>query len=129
MARRRARDLKREARWRKVVATQRRSGHSVRQYCQESGLPESSFWFWKRELARRDGEKPTRPSGRQGSNRRQGGQRSPRKPSLVPVTIGAALGAMAPIEISFAHGVNVRVASDCEEALLRIVLSALESRS
>lgn len=112
-----------------MVAGQRRSGQTVRQYCQENDLPESAFWFWKRELARRDAEKPIRHSGRQSSSRRNGGQRSPRMPSLMPVTIGAALGVTAPIEISFAHGVHVRVASDCEEVLLRMMLSALESRS
>jgi hypothetical protein len=126
MARRRARDLQKEARWRKVVATQRRSGHSVRQYCQENDLPESAFWFWKRELARRDAEKPALRAGGQSSSRRTGRQRSP-LPSLVPVTIGAALS--TPLEISFAHGVNVRVGSGCDEALLQVVLRALESRS
>lgn len=55
-------------------------------------------------------------------------------PALVPVRIGRVPGGMAPIEmapieISLAPGVNVRVGSGCEEALLRMVLSALEGRS
>jgi hypothetical protein len=45
MAKKKARDLKKEARWRKIVAAQRRSGQTVRQYCQENLLAESAFWF------------------------------------------------------------------------------------
>jgi hypothetical protein len=47
-------------------------------------------------------------------------------PSLLPVTIGPALGGLAPIEVSLPRGMSVRVAAGCDEALLRMVLLALE---
>jgi hypothetical protein len=127
MTKRRARDLKKEARWRKLVSAQQRSGLTVRQYCQENALAESAFWFWKRELARRDAEKPARrPGGRSSAQRNEPARRLP---SLVPVTIGPAVGTIAPIEVFLSHGASVRVAAGCDEATLRMVLAALERAS
>jgi len=127
MAKKKARDLKKEARWRKIVAAQRRSGQTVRQYCQENALAESAFWFWKRELARRDAEEPTRHPGGGSSTRFNGPARH--LPSLVPVMIGPAVGTIAPIEVLLSHGASVRVAAGCDEATLRMVLAALERAS
>jgi len=134
-ARGKRRDLKLEGRWREVLARQERSGTTAREFCGREGLKESAFHFWKRELARRDSQ-PSRPprSARHPVREQLRRERSAATPALVPVRIGGALGGlapteMAPIEISLAPGVNVRVGSGCEEALLRMVLSALESRS
>jgi hypothetical protein len=126
MAKNKARDLKKESRWRKLVSAQQRSGQTVRHYCQEKGLTESAFWFWKRELARRDAEEPTRHPGGQSSQRRNGRARP--VPSLVPVTIGPALPHATSIEVLLPHGASVRVAAGCDEATLRMVLAALGSR-
>lgn len=124
MAQRRACDLKKEFRWRKLASAQQRSGQTVRQYCQENALAESAFWFWKRALARRDAEKSVTLSGGQSSARPKEPLRRP--PSLVPVTIGPALPHGAAIEVLLPHGASVRVSAGCDEATLRIVLSALE---
>ena len=78
MTKRRARDPKKEARWHKIVAAERRSGQTVRQHCQETGLSESAFWFWRRELAQRDADRPTLHFGGQSSSHPNGRQRSPR---------------------------------------------------
>jgi hypothetical protein len=53
----------------------------------------------------------------------------PHVPSLVPVTIDGAISPAAPVEVLLPRGVNVRVAADSDEMLLRMVLSVLESRS
>jgi len=127
MAKRRARDPKKEARWRRLVSAQQRSGQTVRQYCQANALTESAFWFWKRELARRDAEKPAqRPGGPSSVHRHEPARRLP---SLVPVTIGRAITHAAPVEVLLPHGVCVRVAAGCDEATLRTVLSALGNES
>ena len=41
--------------WRGTLAAYGGSGRSVRQFCQERGLRESAFYFWRRTIARRDG--------------------------------------------------------------------------
>jgi len=127
MAQGKQRDLRLEARWRKRLARHERSGVTAREFCRRQALAESAFWFWKRELARRDAEKPARhPGGRSAARRNQPALRLP---SLVPVTIGPALPHAAPVEVFLPHGVRVRVAAGCDEAMLRMVLLALEKAS
>ena len=128
MAKRKARDLTKEARWRKVVAEQRRSGQTVRRYCQQNALSESSFWFWKRELTRRSHENG--PGPKDGRVKRQSsvGNQSRRdraKNSLIPVTIDSRLA--GEVEISLSGGTTVRVAAGCDASTLRTVLAALET--
>lgn len=108
----------------------------MRQNCREHGLTESAFWFWKGELQKRAAEKQTRHLTTARRLQRPGGRRSvdgpgpmPRVPSLVPVTIGGAITSAAPVEVVLPRGMNVRVAADCDETPLRMVLSVLESRS
>ena len=50
------RDLAKESHWRKHVAPQEESGLAVHAYCQGEGLSESCFYWWKREIAKRDRE-------------------------------------------------------------------------
>jgi hypothetical protein len=43
----------RERFWRKLVAGQPQSGVSIRQSCDQQGVSEPSYYFWRGELARR----------------------------------------------------------------------------
>ena len=47
----------REQHWRQVVAQWRRSGLTVRAFCLKQGLSDTLFYWWRRELERRDGSK------------------------------------------------------------------------
>jgi len=38
--------------WRKRIAAQERSGISVKQFCEEHGFTEQSFYFWRKRLRR-----------------------------------------------------------------------------
>jgi hypothetical protein len=51
------RDLTREARWRGLVAAQRKSELSVRAFCSREQATESAFYAWRREIGRRDQQK------------------------------------------------------------------------
>ena len=128
MRKRKSRDLAKESRWRKHVAEQRRSGETVRQYCQQNALSESSFWFWKRELARRAREKGAGLKDGHIKRRSSDGSQ-PRRDravsSLIPVKIDSAWS--LPIEISLPGGTTVRVAAGCDVSTLRTVLAALET--
>lgn len=48
------RSVEKEAYWRKLLQRRRRSGLSVRQFCQDHGLSEASYFSWQREIAVRD---------------------------------------------------------------------------
>ena len=55
MARGRGRDSSRETKWRAVIGAHGRSGLTIREFCRRRKLPESAFYFWRRELRRRGG--------------------------------------------------------------------------
>ena len=53
-----ARDLGREAHWQGVLGRWRRSGLSVRAFCQAEGVSAPSFYWWRRKLDRVDHKTP-----------------------------------------------------------------------
>ena len=56
----RDRDKRREARWRRIIREHGRSGVGVREFCRRSGLTETAFYYWRRELHRRQVENSAR---------------------------------------------------------------------
>ena len=52
----RQRERKGEVRWRELLARHVSSGLSVRVFCQQEKLNESSFYAWRRTITHRDGE-------------------------------------------------------------------------
>ena len=121
MAKRRARDLAKEAAWRRRVARHAGSGQSVRAWCRRHRVKEAAFHWWRRELARRDAEasavsfvpvqvteEPARDGDPGGGDRRS----------------GAAL-----IEIELTDGRRVRVTGTVDRELLTQVLDVLERRA
>ena len=53
-----ARGGNKEPYWRQVLARWRSSGLSVRAYCKAQGVSVQSFYRWRRELQRRDRDRP-----------------------------------------------------------------------
>lgn len=56
MAKGARRNVSKESFWRRLVGGQATSGLSVRAWCRRQGQRESAFYWWRRELARRDAE-------------------------------------------------------------------------
>lgn len=50
------RSVEKEVFWRFVLDEQASSGLSVRAFCRREAVSEASFYFWRRELAARDGQ-------------------------------------------------------------------------
>jgi len=48
------RAVSKTAEWSKRIATQQRSGISVKQFCKEQGLTECSFYAWRKRLRKRE---------------------------------------------------------------------------
>jgi transposase-like protein len=58
MATRARRDSSKEDFWRRLIRGQAGSGLSVRAWCRRRGVHEAAFYWWRRELARRDADPP-----------------------------------------------------------------------
>jgi hypothetical protein len=58
MARGKVRDKSKEVFWRRTVRRQGQSGLTVRAFCREHELRETAFYFWRRELVRREAARP-----------------------------------------------------------------------
>jgi hypothetical protein len=123
MANGRGRDERREAQWRRVVRGQRQSGLTIREFCRKSNLPESAFYFWRRELERRQAEQKQpqrrrRPSALEGATT---------PPAFVPVhvTDETPTPMAAPIEIVLTGGLRVHVVSPVDRQALADVLAVL----
>ena len=131
MAKSRARDLAKEAAWRRRVARHAGSGQSVRAWCRRHRVKEAAFHWWRRELARRDVERL--PSGQ--------GHTKGRTASFVPVQVteepardgdpggGDRRSGAAQIEIELTDGRRVRVTGTVDRELLTQVLDLLERRA
>ena len=55
------RDLKRERTWRRHIAEQRGSRQTIRAFCDAHRIRETSFYFWRTEIAKRDRESAASP--------------------------------------------------------------------
>lgn len=126
MAKGKGREGRGEAYWRRVVRQQGASGLAVREFCRRRGLRESTFYFWRRELPRREAEQVHRrdvvgPSA---------------TAAFVPVCVTtgdaepAGQGVEAPgrIEILLAGGRRVRVKAPVDRQALADVVAVLEAR-
>src|SRR4051795_3281535 len=102
------RDPGREPYWRRVLARWRRSGLSVRAFCQAEGVSEPSFYAWRRKLDQGDHKKP----------------------AFLPVhviTEGAAEPAKGGIEIVLTNGRCLRVGPGFDPDTLVKVVHLLEA--
>jgi hypothetical protein len=111
-----ARDLKKESAWRRRLGQHADSGQSVRAWCREHRVTETAFYWWRRELARRDRQR--QPSAR-------------RDASFVPVhvTDGPAREGNPQIEIVLTDGRRIRIIGPVHGQTLADVLDVLERRA
>jgi hypothetical protein len=91
------RDPARERFWRDAIADQQASGRTVRDFCRDRRLTETSFHHWRRELRERDAAARTGPVPPPVAPR-------PATPAFVPVTV-------VPTPISPSIAVEVRCPS------------------
>jgi hypothetical protein len=137
---RKSRDPALERAWRERVARWAASGLSVRAFCRQQGLIETSFYYWKRELRAREASvtaatgstapshaaspamAPTKsPVPRQRSVRQQPVVKK-FAPMFVPVTVLPGLTLSVEVRCPSGHVVLV---SACDLASLASLLAAL----
>ena len=123
--RQRRRDPEKERSWRRTLRDWRRSGLSVREFCDWQALSEASFYAWRRELTVRDREAALR------RERRVNGPAT-NVPQFLPVQIVADAapdsGASRCLEVQLPTGVRLRVPSGFDRQTLADVLAVLETR-
>jgi transposase-like protein len=108
MAERVNRNPGRERRWREIIRRYVAGGVTVREFCRENRLKETTFYRWRAELRRRDAA--GQPAGAM----------------FVPVVVSdAARREAAGIEIVLPGGVRVCVAAGVDRESLAEVLAAL----
>ncbi|QVL33837.1 hypothetical protein KIH39_08000 [Telmatocola sphagniphila] len=105
MAKPHLRDPQREQLWRATFQSWQSSGLSVRAFCELRGLTESAFYFWRKELRKREAEA---------------------QPAFVPVTV-VPVPAAATIEVRCPSGHIVTVHS-VEESTFRALFGALSAQ-
>lgn len=148
-------DPERRQHWEEVLRRWREGGQAVRAFCRAEGVQESAFYFWRRELARRDlrtaghnsqaarddlgREEIVAPARR--TSRAPVAAPAPRpasrkparprdSPSFLPVrVVGPDVSqAACGVEIVLAHGRIVRVGAGFDRQTLADVLAMLEAR-
>ena len=108
-----ARNRKKEAGWRKHIRAQVGSGLSIEAYCRQHDLRAYGFYWWRRELVRRDAEPPLHLA------------------TFVPVTVASQPPVPAGagrIEIVLPGGRRVRVMGSVDKGMLADVLAVLAAR-
>lgn len=125
------RDPARERQWRGRIRQQGRSGLSVRAFCEQHKLPETAFYFWRRELARRDGASPRPRVASRPSHPAKSSPKRARRPRWAQLRVTPAELARpgAAIEIVWPSGVCVRLSQRVDRQALVEVLAALEPRA
>ena len=132
------RDPQRQVYWEQVMRRWQEGGRSVTDFCRAEGVRESAFYFWRRELARRNQQavKGPRPKARQAASASRSPRPSQRSrpvsppPSFLPVRVVKDGVAEAPhtIDIVLGQGRMVRVQSGFDRQTLVDVLAVLECR-
>ena len=116
------RDPAREKSWRRTIRQQQRSGLSVRDFCRRERLKDGTFRWWRQELARRDRELSTAPTG----------EGTEAAPAFLPVRViepeAVAPRPAPPIEIVLLSGPTVRVPFGFDPRTLGDVLAVLGGR-
>lgn len=118
----RLRNAARERSWRGHISTWQRSGLSIRAYCLQHQLSEPGFYFWRRELVRRD-KSVSSPSS---SSLPVAAPKSRAKPASVawmPVTVTSSTTPV--VEVQLPTGVLLRVPAGVESVTLERILTAL----
>jgi len=126
------RNAEKERKWRRLIAQQRRSGRTVKAFCEARGVSESLFYYWRGQLEGAGGQKSEKSekSEKSGESRRKR-KRAKTGAVLAPVVIvdGPEEGAgerATLIEIVLNRGTTVRVPAGSTREHLTLVLSVLE---
>jgi transposase len=116
------RDVEKEANWREVVQRHAASGVSVRAFCRQEQLVESAFYAWRRTIAERDGQVPSRKS-----KRTTPCAPSPASSEFVPAVVTDLPARETSIVLELANGRALRLPASTSTERLAQLITALEA--
>ena len=127
-------DPARRQQWQMAIQRWQSSGQSVRAFCQQEGLKESAFFFWRRELAvhdRADAPSPLSPPRAANQKTSPPAESTGSAACFLPVQVVAGHDPQIAggIEIVLGSGRAVRVPPRFDRQTLADVLAVLEGRS
>jgi transposase len=106
MMAKRQRNPDRERFWRHIFSAWQGSGQTIREYCEQHDLTQTSFHYWRRELRQRDAQVPARRA----------------TPAFVPVRVIPATTVAVKVRCPSGHVVTL---STCDASALRGLFAAL----
>ena len=112
------RDSEKERVWRGRLRRYAASNVTVRKFCEREGVRESSFFAWRRTIAKRDGVSNVQPNVDLGR----------RTPAFVPMVLTDDQSRDSSIEILLASGFVVKLPTSTSADRLADVVFALQSR-
>ena len=120
------RDLALERTWRERMRQFDKSGLSIRQFCEQEGLVNHQFSWWRRELKRRSAT--SAPRKRKVKARSASTAQPSKSPvaSFVPVHLESPSPVQPSVEIVLDQPPRIRVAPGFDAELLRQVVRVLE---
>jgi hypothetical protein len=116
------RNRSKERHWRRHVAAWRRSGWSVRAYCESQELSEGSFYAWRRVLRERE----LRDAASSGEAAHKSSTAIAVVSPFVPVRLVDDAASMSGVEVLLRGGRVVRVSVGFAAKILRDVVAVLE---
>jgi hypothetical protein len=111
-------DPRKEQFWRRKLQLWKRSGLSVRAFCQQHDLSEPSFYCWRSVIAQRDAQAADLPAGPDDRPANQA------EPLFLPLRLAAS----GPLEVVLADGTIVRVPATFDAAALTRLLAVLRGQ-
>lgn len=124
------RNLALERAWRKRMRVYERSGLTIQQFCQQEGLVDHQFSWWRSELKRRAGDSRganNRPKSASPVRRKKSSKRSTTTAvGFLPVHIESSLAGSPSVEIVLGQPPRIRVTRGFDAELLREVMRAAE---
>ena len=105
------RDPERERRWRALMSEWEQSGQTMREFCRDRELNAYTFYGWRRELRRRDGESKSSGESRQRRGRRRFVQVQVTGPSWLELSLGDELVLRVPTTVDADRLAEILVAA------------------
>ena len=115
------RSAEKESFWRLAIEEHRRSGLTVRSFCEREGVSEASFYAWRKEIKKRD----TNTAFAAGEDATNGGSQKLIPVDVVDVLSNCDSSSLPTVEVLTPSGFTLRVPQDIQPQRLGVLLKVV----